>query len=149
LEYLYDPIRNCKVLAYPEEIVRQRLLREMIDRLHYPKTMLGVEREIETLPHLMGRSVSAQNRRIDLICFAKGIHPDFSLYPLLIIECKAHPLSQKVVEQVVGYNHEIGAYFIAIANADMVKTLWYDTKQKKLCSIDYLPSYEQLLQAIQ
>ncbi len=148
MEYLYDPVRNCKVLAYPEEIVRQRLLGDMINRLHYPKTMLGVEKEIEALPHLMGRPVSAQNRRIDLICFAKGIHPDFSLYPLLIIECKAHPLSQKVIEQVVGYNHEIGAYFIAVANADMVKTLWYDAKQGRHSSVDYLPSYEQLLKAI-
>ena len=148
MEYLYDPVRNCKVLAYPEEIVRQRLLSEMINHLQYPKTMLGVEREIESLPHLTGKSISAQKRRIDLICFAKGIHPDFSLYPLLVVECKAHSFSQKVIEQAVGYNYEIGAYFIAIANADMVKTLWYDQKQGKYCSVDYLPSYEQLLKAI-
>lgn len=107
----------------PEEIVRQALLLEMTEKFGYPRELIGVEREISTLPHLKGallKGVKIPKRRFDLVCFAGKIHKEFPLYPLLLIECKAIALSEKALQQVLGYNYYVGAYFVAIANGQGV-----------------------------
>ncbi len=102
----------------PEEIVRQALLLEMTEKFGFPRELIGVEREISTLPHLKGAKIP--KRRFDLVCFAGKIHKDFPLYPLLLIECKAITLSEKALQQVLGYNYYVEAYFVAIANGQGV-----------------------------
>lgn len=97
----------------PEEIVRQLLVCDMIGRFGFPRELVAIEKEIATLPHLQGRTLP--KRRLDVICFAKLKE---TLYPLLLVECKAVPLSQKTLEQVFGYNYYVEASFIAIANGD-------------------------------
>jgi hypothetical protein len=146
---LFDCIRNIWVKALPEEVVRQKILLNMVEDLGYPKHMIGVEKDIETIPHLKDNKITDNKRRVDIICYAKNINPSFSIYPLLVIECKAISLSSKVVEQVIGYNHHIKAAFISVANKNAIKTMWYDNSKKKYVSVDYLPSYQQLLQAVQ
>ena len=148
MKKLFDCIRNIWVEALPEEIVRQKLLLSMVEEGGFPKHMIGVEKDIDAIPHLKNEKINASKRRVDIICFAKNIHPSFPIYPLLVIECKAVSLSSKVVEQVIGYNHFIKASFIAVANNKAIQTMWYDKKQKKYEKIDFLPSYQQLLMAI-
>ena len=99
----------------PEEIVRQNLIHEMVAHYGYPRELIGVEREISTLPHLQGKKIP--KRRFDLICFTGLIHKEFSLYPLLLVECKAVTLTEATFAQVLGYNYHVGAYFVAIANS--------------------------------
>jgi len=145
---LFDPIRKIFVPAHPEEKIRQNLLSKMIHKLGYPPSLLAVEKDLKHLPHIKDRSFSANKRRADIICFGKNIHPTFELYPLLMIECKAHKLSDPVVEQVVGYNHYVQAYFICVANGFEIKTLWFDKGIKKTKSVNYLPTYNQLMSSI-
>ena len=145
MNQLFDPIRNKELSALPEEIVRQDLLDLMIHKLGYPKSLISVEKDLSQLPHLKGKKHELPFRRADIICFAKNIHPSFYLYPLLMIECKADKLTKKTIEQVVGYNHFVNSYFISIANYSEIKTLWYNEKEKKYDSINFLPSYNQLL----
>jgi hypothetical protein len=148
LKRLFDEIRKIWVPAFPEEIIRQKLLKQMMGSLNYPKSFISVEKDLESLPHIEKKEFNANKRRLDIICFSKNIHPEFPLYPLLVIECKAHPITRKVVEQVVGYNYFVGAYFVCVANKDNIKTLWYDRKEEKYQSIDFLPTYNQLLEAL-
>lgn len=90
----------------------------MVERFGFPKECISVEREISTLPHLLGQKIP--KRRFDIICFAREIHKEFPLYPLLLVECKAIPLSEKALDQVFGYNYYVGAHFVAIANSQDV-----------------------------
>lgn len=145
---LYDPIRKTFVLTLPEEIVRQQLLQKMINQWGYPKSLLAVEKDLCNLPHLIHKAFPSQKRRADIICFAKNINPNFSIYPLLMIECKACKLTKKTIDQVLGYNHFVESYFVSIANEKEIFTYWYNLKKKQYTSVNFLPSYDQLLQAV-
>lgn len=145
---LYDPIRKCDVPNLPEEKVRQRLILEMLS-LGYPKGLIAVEKDLKNLMHLQEeKKFPAEKRRVDLLCYGKNIHPKFPLYPLIVIECKAVKLSQKTIDQVLGYNHYIKSFFVAIANSDEIYTLWYDEMKKQYHQVDFLPPYEQLIEAV-
>lgn len=134
-----------KGVLLPEEQVRQHLIQHMTGPLGYPKGLLVVERALHTLPHLATVDLKCPNRRLDLLCFGRGIHPKHPLYPLLLVECKATPLSDKVKSQVAGYNRYVGAYFIAIANQTEIETGTYDAKESRYHFTKGLPPYESLL----
>ena len=145
---LFDPVRKTNVLPLPEEIVRQKLINKMINQLGFPISLLAVEKDLCSLPHLANKEFPSQRRRADIVCFAKDINPDFSVYPLLMIECKACSLSKKTIDQVLGYNHFVKAYFVSIANEKEIITFWYSLQENKYSSINFLPSHSQLLQAV-
>jgi len=136
--------RQKMVSATPEEVVRQNLL-ALLSNLSFPKSSIAVEVELKSLPHLFPMQPKIPNRRADIVCFGKDLHPEHSLYPLLLIECKAVPLCDKVIHQVVGYNHFLKAYYIAIANQKELKFGWFDGNLKKYQFISYIPPYEQLV----
>ena len=92
---------------------------------YHPKELIAVEKE------------GIAKRRVDILCYAKNIHPTNLLHPLLLIECKAGFLSQDALDQAVGYNHHIGARFVAVASATGFC----------LSGFSELPSYETLLNA--
>lgn len=144
-QQIYCHLRKIWVAALPEELVRQRLLLHMINNLNFPLSLLVLEKELRQMPHLEGDLGQFPNRRADLICFGKDIHPKYALYPLLLIECKAVKLTSKVVDQVVGYNHFLQACFIAIVNAEEIKTAWYDQEKKEYTFVNTLPDYATLL----
>ena len=141
-------IRKRLVSATPEELVRQKLISTMIASLGYPPHGLVLEKGLSQMPHLNLSNKRIPRRRADLICFAKDIHPAHSIYPLLLIECKAIKLSSKVVNQVAGYNHFLQAHFIAIANDSEIQTGWYDPSKNDYTFINFLPSYQQLLKSV-
>ncbi|MCH9609655.1 MAG: hypothetical protein S4CHLAM45_00420 [Chlamydiales bacterium] len=97
-----------------EERIRQAWIKKMVEDLAFPRHMIAVEKELSALPHLLGQKVP--KRRVDILVFAKEIHAEYPLFPLLLIECKATPLIPKVASQVLGYNTFVKAPFVAIAN---------------------------------
>jgi hypothetical protein len=144
-ERIYDRVRNAWVVATPEEIVRQTLLNKMIDELLYPKELIVVEKALSEIPILS--TTNAPLRRIDVACFAKNIHPDHMLYPLLLIECKESKQdAMEALEQVKGYNRFIRAYFIAVAYPG--GELFGFLEKDQFSLLEFLPSYPQLIQAI-
>jgi len=134
----YDSFRSKYVVASPEEMVRQKLLSMMVNDLGFPKDLIAVERELALLPHLKGKK-GLPKRRSDILCFAKGIHKDHTLFPLLLIECKEGDLTKDAFEQVLGYNHYVQAPYVALAG----KTGAFLIHPKK---ISFLPKYEELLE---
>ena len=145
-ERIFDEIRGIWVEALPEEIVRQNLIKQMIGSLGFPKGLLCVEKDLCQIPHLKG--IDSSKRRADIICFAKDIHPEFLIYPLLMVECKAYKITKEAEEQLIGYNHLVKSYFIALAGKDEIKTFWYSKKEEKYLYIDFLPSFSQLLNIV-
>ncbi len=126
----------------PEERIRQAWIQKMVRDLGYPRHMIAVEKELSTLPHLMGQRVP--KRRADIIVFAKDIHPDFALFPLLMIECKATKLLPHVASQVIGYNEFVKAPYIAIANETDLMLGHFDDAAGMICFERGLKNYQKL-----
>lgn len=148
VEQIYCCIRKMWVSATPEEKVRQNLLAGMIHSLEFPAGNIMVEQGLKEMPHLALSSLKMPIRRADIVVFAKGIHPQYNLFPLVLIECKAIKLNDKVLNQALGYNHFLQAYYLAIANQDAIKTYWIDKSKEELSSVDFLPPYKQLLNSL-
>lgn len=140
-DLLFCPIRKQWVAALPEEQVRQRLLHHLIHDLGFPAGGVAVEMPLMHIPHLQTKNVVIPDRRADIICFSKE---NETLRPLLMVECKAIPLTQKVIQQVAGYNHYVQATYIAIANKDELRMGWYDPEKTSYQFIPYIPTYASL-----
>lgn len=137
-------IRKNVVVATPEEIVRQGLLNLMIEKLEYPFGGFAIEKSLREMPHLTELRGRIPKRRSDLIFFDQGIHPSFPLYPLLLIECKSVKLTRATVNQALGYNAHLKAYFITIANQDEIRTGWFCKERTETIFVQGIPHYKEL-----
>lgn len=134
--------------SFPEEKIRQALIERMVSSLGYPIECLVLEKYISHFPHLSLGNHKIPERRADLICFAKDIHPKHLISPLLLIECKAVQLDSESMQQLMGYNYYIQAPFIALANQEEILTGWLNLQQKKYQFIFSLPSYQNLIYSL-
>lgn len=134
---LFDPIRLKNVPSTPEEVIRQKWIQAMIERLGYPRSLLSIEKELSSFAK--EKSSFQNNRRIDLLCYTP--HKE-GLLPLLVIEFKAESLSLSALEQLLGYNQLIQAPFCSVIGKDSVKTLWIEKGKRK--EISFLPTYQDL-----
>lgn len=148
-ETLHCLVRRRRVAALPEEIVRQHVLKHLVE-LGFPLSLIVVEMSLEQMPHISSSPANSADsaRRADIVCFAKDIHPLHSLYPLLLVECKAVKLTSKTLTQVTGYNHFLKAHFIAVANQKELRTGWFDPVRKAYTFVEHLPSYSQMISSI-
>lgn len=142
----YDAVRRSWVKSTPEERVRQRWLRHLVQKLHFPKELIVVEKELKELPHL--REQPVPSRRVDILCYAKGVHPDHTLYPLLLIECKPVVLNRAAIDQVIGYNGVVGACFVAVANDREIQVGYFHREMQKYVFGSGLPHYQELIEWI-
>ncbi len=138
-------MRKILVPKDPEELVRQSLLQEMMGKLGYPSSLIAVEKSLALLPHLEAIREQIPERRADILVFGKDLHPEFSLYPLLLIECKAVPITPKVIRQATGYNRFVKSFFLAVANEGEVRTGWWNSSLADYEFIPFLPAYKDLL----
>ncbi len=143
-ETLFCPLRKVTVAALPEEKVRQSLVHHMIHTFGYPPSAITLEISLKQLPHLVDQ-LNLPKRRADVLVLAKGIHPAHPLYPLLLIECKAVPITQQVIRQVVGYNYYLKAPFIAVVNHTQSLFGFYSTEQKDYVFQECFLDYQSLL----
>jgi hypothetical protein len=148
-QQIFDPIRKKWVLSTPEEIVRQELIDHMINELLYPKELMAIEKVLSTIPTVDNTKSPPADRRVDMVCFAKGIHQALPLYPLLLVECKESVLlKEQAKDQVIGYNYFIKAYFIAVAYPGGIEWGYYDRSKQGYVFFSNLPSYHRLLQVV-
>lgn len=136
-QQLYCQIRRTWVASLPEENVRQGVLSLLIDQLGYPLGCIALEKSLQQMPHLAGKGLKLPTRRADIVCFTKD------LTPLLLIECKAVPLTDKVINQAIGYNYFLAAPFVGVANAEHIRTGWYDPHKGAYTFVDGIPSYRE------
>mgnify|MGYP000579560601 CR=1 FL=1 len=116
----------------------------MINELGYPRGGIAIEMPLVQLPHLQGKDLIIPDRRADIIFFVPTETKE-AMRPLLMIECKAVPLTEKVLQQVSGYNHYVGARFIAVANADEIRMGWRHKENGDYQFLPFIPLYEELL----
>lgn len=143
---MYCVIRKTWVAATPEEYVRQKTLEHLVQHLGFPSSYIAVEKELKSMMNLSSITTPLPDRRIDIICYAK--EPQGELRPLIIIECKAVPISSKDLRQVIGYNHLLKASFIALINQTEQKLGWFDTQIAGYKFVNYFPTYSELINSI-
>ena len=131
LNKLFCCIRKEWVYATEEEKIRQKILGYLIHDLGFPASGIVVERSLNTC--VQGQE-KVPARRIDVLCYGGQL-----CTPLLVVECKAVPLTDKMMRQLCGYNRFINAPSYALVNSTQI-----------VCSLrghsrDSLPRYEEVI----
>lgn len=101
--YIFDTQRKRYVTLTPEEWVRQRFIRFLIEQKGYPAALLAVEKQLE---------MNGMKKRCDAILYNNDAKP------ILIIEFKAPniAITQNTFDQVAVYNAKLKVEFFIISN---------------------------------
>lgn len=105
---VWAPTRRAWLVLTPEEEVRRRVVRHLMDRLSVPATHI-----IEEYPVRL----NGQPQRADIVVV------DMEMKPWLVVECKATEvaINQSVIDQVVRYNSILGARQVVVTNGRTVR----------------------------
>ena len=124
-EYIFCIIRKRWYLITPEEWVRQNFLNYLIHVLHYPASLIAVEKQL---------LIGDLKKRFDVVVYKNSL-------PLMIIECKEMdvPLSEKTVLQVLRYNSNVQAQYIVVTNGNYCAA--YANTNNQFIETDTLPPY--------
>jgi hypothetical protein len=108
-----DLLRKRWLVLSPEEWVRQHVLFWLLSKTGYPPELLSVE-----------RGIRQKKERTDVV----GYHRNGSA--LLLVECKEPrvQLDEKVLMQVMRYNHLLKARFIWLCNGISHQVLEMDAE---------------------
>jgi len=112
---IFDPVRKRWVAATPEELVRQRLLGQLLEMgvpIHRCLVEVGLAK---LFPHM--QMPWRGSRRLDLAITEPG-----SSSLLLIAECKAGPVTERALSQVIAYQSVVQARYILVATPNDVWT---------------------------
>ncbi len=115
----------------------------MIEKLGYPKALLGVEKSLVDIADATFSAKDIPRRRVDIVCFTKG-----EARPLLLIECKALDLSEKSFRQVIGYNYYVKAPFVAVACESAILMGVFNPKTSSYDFMDGLLRFQDLERAL-
>jgi len=125
---LYDPIRRRRVVATPEEYVRQQLLSWLTKEWLVPAGLIAVEKAID---------VHGAQRRPDIV-----VH-DRTGRPWMVIECKAPDvnLTQAAADQVAVYNRVLRAPYLLVTNGRVHLGFELDHNTGAVATLSELPPY--------
>ena len=137
-KYLLDPIRRKPVIMTPEEIVRQKTIRYLIDEIRVPESMILVE---ESLNH---KDKSLKDR-IDIL--VKYISND-DYRDLLIIECKEPNIyiNGETIEQILRYNQYCDAKYLLLTNG-LFSLIYRNAGDNRYLPCKELPDYKTMVGA--
>lgn len=113
--YIFDPIRKKTVILTPEEWIRQQILQYMTEQLHYPLSLISVEKQIK---------IGSLKKRYDIVVYQNA-------QPWLIIECKSETekLSPAVLSQLLAYASVLPVKYLALSNGHEMFTYHVPTKK--------------------
>ena len=124
--YIFDDIRKTWLLLTEEEWVRQNFAAYLIKELHYPATVMALEKEI---------ILNELKKRFDVLIYNKEHQP------WMLVECKAPQvrLSEDVLQQVLRYNISVPVKYIVISNGNA--TIAWQKEGGQLQMIEALPEW--------
>ncbi len=111
---IWDPIRKKWLVSGPEELVRQLVIRYLLDELQFPSKLIHVEKLL---------MVHRRQRRFDVLLYNRD------LSPVMLIECKRPEVSirQNTFDQISRYNIALKVPYLLVTNGN----------DHHLCRIDY------------
>ena len=103
-EIIFCIIRKRWFKITPEEWVRQNFLLYLIHVLHYPASLIAVEKQLRT---------ADVKKRFDIVIYRDSI-------AFMIVECKEMNvlLSENTIRQVLNYNANIQAKIMVVTNGN-------------------------------
>jgi type I site-specific restriction endonuclease len=121
-------IRKKEVPCTPEEEVRQRILRYMIENLAYPAGLIAVEITVK---------FNSMDKRADIVVY------DRKGEPWMIVECKrpTERLNQKTIAQVAMYNNSLQVPFLMLSNGHDNHILKIDREENSIVRLQSMPTY--------
>ena len=124
-DQIFDPFRKTWVVLTPEEWVRQNLLQYLVQTLHYPSSLIAVEKEIK---------LGELSKRFDIVVYKND-------EAWMIIECKEAkvPLNEKTMGQILQYQQVLTAQYLFISNGH--ETLGAKIESGKLQALQNFPEY--------
>ncbi|NND94607.1 MAG: type I restriction enzyme HsdR N-terminal domain-containing protein [Flavobacteriales bacterium] len=124
-------VRNKWMVITPEELIRQRVLTYLIDKLEYPKGRFSVESVVE---------VNGMRKRADAI-----FHDEHGR-PFMVIECKRADtkIDQRTISQIAMYNHSLDAPYLLLTNGDSTHILRIERSNNSIEALKSVPSYAEL-----
>ncbi|MDO4439771.1 MAG: type I restriction enzyme HsdR N-terminal domain-containing protein [Eubacteriales bacterium] len=138
-EYYLDPFRKKLILKTPEEVVRQRMLRYLVDTIKVPEIMLQVEM-------LLSKYGIDSKRRADIV-IERYISDEEMISPLAVVECKAPDvmLGEDAINQVFDYAEKLDAVYIIVTNGMDLMVAKYDYENDAYIDLEKVPTYEEML----
>jgi hypothetical protein len=124
-EFIFDATRKRWILLTPEEWVRQNFLQYLIEVMHYPASLMSVEKEI---------NLGELKKRYDIVVYKNTL-------PWMVVECKEMDvaLNRKVLDQVLRYNITLDVPFIVITNGAYCYA--FENKNMELKEMEMLPNF--------
>jgi hypothetical protein len=124
-DQIFDPFRKIWVVLTPEEWVRQNLLQYLVQTLHYPSSLIAVEKEIK---------LGELSKRFDIVVYKNEA-------PWMIIECKEAKvaLNEKTMEQILQYQQVLTAQYLFMSNGH--ETMGAKIETGKLQALQNFPVY--------
>lgn len=132
----FDPIRKIFVSITPEELIRQKMIRYMIDYMSVPFQIIGTEE------HLSHFGVNKYNGRMDIViknCNNNEV--------LTVIECKSERVfieSSQAIEQVMNYSKLVKAKYFCLVNGVNLQ-FYHISNNGKYSKIQGIPKYEEII----
>lgn len=125
-DQLFDPLRKQWVVLTPEEWVRQNFIQYLVQTLHYPESLIAIEKQMK---------LGELNKRFDILVYDKDHQP------WMMVECKAQtePLAEKVFDQILRYHVSIPVTYLVITNGDYTRA--WRKESTELFELTELPSY--------
>jgi hypothetical protein len=124
-EMIFDPFRKKWVALTPEEWVRQNILQYLEQVMHYPASLIAVEKSIK---------LGELTKRFDILVYKNNV-------PWMIIECKEanEKIADKTITQLYQYQQVLNAEYLIASNGH--ETVGAQIKSGKLHALQNFPEY--------
>ena len=132
MRLVLDIFRKRFVKLTPEEEVRQRFARYLVDEKGFPASLLMTEYSLK---------LNKLSRRCDIL-----VHKPAG-YPALLVECKAPEvsISQATFDQVARYNLAFRVSYLIVTNGLKHYCCQIDFETERIEFLQEIPSYESLM----
>jgi hypothetical protein len=126
-EYIFDSFRKKWLLLTPEEWVRQNFVQYLTQVMHYPASLVALEKEIW---------LGELKKRFDILVYNSNHQP------WMIIECKGADikLSDETLQQALRYNISVPSEFLVITNGHY--SFGWQKKEGQLFEVSGLPEWK-------
>ena len=130
--YVLDVFRIRFVMFTPEEEVRQRFARYLIEEKEFPTELMMTEYALK---------LNQMTRRCDILVHKPAGHP------ALLVECKAPEvsISQATFDQVARYNLAFRVSYLIVTNGLKHYCCLIDFETEEIRFLSEIPAYEALI----
>ena len=130
-QYILDVFRKKYVVLTPEEEVRQRFARYLVEEKGYPQTLIQTEYSL---------SLNEMVRRCDIL-----VHKPAGS-PAVLVECKAPgvKIGQETFDQAARYNMVFRVKYLMVTNGLKHYCCYIDFKNQSVRFMDEIPAYNSL-----